>query len=160
MGLTAGGATQDALAASGVARSAMSATKVMVNADILFTIVGGPIQILNLMSECVTANNATASTLQYQSVPTVGSAQTISGATTTLASVAAGTTVVLSPTALTTAPVISLAAAGGAQLGLNVGNKVTVTAGTIKAVIGTGSTTGTWKHYISYIPMAPGVTVT
>ncbi len=51
---------------------------VMVNGDTLFTMVGD-VQILNLFSECISANDATASTLQYSITPTVGSATTISG---------------------------------------------------------------------------------
>lgn len=135
-------------------------TAVMVNGNTLFTVAGGPIQILALQSVCVTANDATASTLQYQSNPTVGTATAISAATATLASATAGTTVTLNATSLATAPDIVTDASGGVSLGANVGNKIIVQAGTIKAVIGTGSTTGTWKHYISYIPLAPGVTVT
>jgi hypothetical protein len=136
-----------------------TAAAVMVNGNTLFTIAGGPIEIVDLQSVCITANDVTASTMQYQSAPTVGSATTISGATTTLASIAAGASVRLAPTALSTAPVISLAAAGGVQLGTAVANMITVQAGTLKLVIGTGSTTGTWKHYLRYRPLAPGVTV-
>jgi len=139
--------------------AATTSPKVMVNADVIFTVTGGPIQIWSLHSECITANNATASTMQYQSVPTVGSAATISGASTTLASIAAGATVLLTPTALSTAPTIALAAAGGVQLGLVAQNKIIVNAGTIKLVIGVGSTTGTWRHHIKYIPLSPAATV-
>jgi hypothetical protein len=141
------------------AKSAVKAAAVMVNNQVAFTIAGGPIQILDLLSECITANDATASTLQWRSNPTVGSAATISGATTTLASIAAGATIRIAPTALTTAPVISLAAAGGVQLGTNVANFITVQPGTIQMVIGTGSTTGTWKHFLRYAPLGTGVTV-
>ena len=136
-----------------------SATAVMVNGDIVFTIAGGPIAIVDLLSECITSNTAVASTMQWQSVPTVGSAATISGASGSLLSVAAGTTVRLAPTALTTAPVIALAAAGGVQLGTNVSNLITVQPGTLKLVIGTGSTVGTWKHFLRYQPLGTGVTV-
>jgi len=139
--------------------AATSATAVMVNADTLFTIAGGPITILSLQSVCVTANGATASTLQYQSNPTVGSAATISGASGSLANATAGSTVTLNATALSTAPDIVTAANGGVQLNAAVANRITVQAGTIKAVIGVGSTTGTWKHYITYYALAPGVTV-
>jgi len=141
-------------------RSVMSSTAVMVNADIVFTVANGPIQILELLSECITTNDATASTMQWQSVPTVGSAATVSGTSAALTSVAAGATVRLAPTALTTAPVVALAAAGGVQLGTNVANRITVQPGTIKLVIGVGSTTGTWRHYLRYIPLNPLVTVT
>ena len=139
--------------------SAVSATKTMVNADIIFTIAGGPIQVYALQSVCIAANDGTASTLQYQSVPTVGTAVTISGASATLASATAGTTVTLNGTALATAPDIVTAANGGVPIGANVANRIIVQAGTIKVVIGVGSTTGTWKHYISYRSLAPGVTV-
>jgi hypothetical protein len=132
----------------------------MVNNQVAFTIAGGPIQILELLSECITANDATASTLQWRSNPTVGSATTISGATTTLASIAAGATIRLAPTALSTAPTISLAAAGGVQLGTNVANIITVQPGTIQMAITIGSTTGTWRHYLRYCPLSTGVTVT
>jgi hypothetical protein len=140
-------------------RAVESSTAVMVNANTVFTITGGPIQILELLSVCVTANDATASTMQWQSVPTVGSAQTFSGASASLASVTAGSTYLLTPTALTTAPTPITAAAGGVQLGANLANRIIVKDGTIKLVIGVGSTTGTWKHYLRYRPLAPSATV-
>jgi len=141
-------------------QSAESVAKTMVNGDIVFTLAGGPIEIVDLLSECITANDGTNSTMQWQSVPTVGSAATISGASTTLASIAAGATVRLAPTALSTALVIALAAAGGVQLGTNVANKITVNPGTLKLVIGVGSTTGTWKHRLLYKPLNKNATVT
>jgi hypothetical protein len=140
-------------------RAAESLTAVMVNANTVFTITGGPIQILELLSVCVTANDATASTLQWQSNPTVGTATTITGATATLASATAGTTVLIQPTALSTAPVIVTAAGGGLHLGLVAQNHIIVKEGTLKIVIAIGSTTGTWKHYLRYRPLSPGATV-
>lgn len=139
--------------------TAKKSAATMVNGTIIFTITGGPILIDEIMSVCITPNDTTASTLQYQSAPTVGSAATISGATASLASATAGTTVRLAPTALSTAPVIVAASAGGVQLGTNVANRIIVNAGTIKIVIGVGSTTGTWEHYIRYYPLTTGVTV-
>jgi hypothetical protein len=133
---------------------AVSATKVMVNGDTLFTVTGGPILVTGLVSVCITSNGATASTLQYRSVPTVGTAQTISNASGSLANAAAGATVTLLGTALTTAANLS---ANGANLGMTA--SMVVPAGTIAAVIGTGSTTGTWKHYLRWQPLASGVTV-
>ena len=140
--------------------SVTGSTLVMINGATLFTITGGPIAILDLVSLCVTANDVTASTMQYQSVPTVGTATTFSGASASLASATAGTTVRLAPTALSTAPTIVAASAGGTQLGTNVANTIVVTAGTIKIVIGVGSTTGTWKHFLWYRPLGQGITVT
>ena len=139
--------------------SVTSATAVMVNGNTLFTIAGGPIAILFLQSVCIASNDATASTLQYSSSPTVGSAKTISAASASLASATAGTTVTMNQTSLATAPDIVTAANGGVPIGANVANNIIVQAGTITAVIGVGSTTGTWKHYIAYVPLAPGVTV-
>jgi hypothetical protein len=140
-------------------RAAQSATAVMVNGTTIFTITGGPIQILELLSVCITANDATASTLQWQSTPTVGTATTITGATATLASATAGTSVLIQPTALSTAPVIVTAANGGLHLGLVAQNHIIVKDGTLKTVIGVGSTTGTWKHYLRYKPLAPNAMV-
>lgn len=139
--------------------SVATAAKVMVNADVVFTITNGPVLIDEIISICIAANNGAASTMQWQSAPTVGSAATISGASASLASATAGTSVRLSPTALSTAPVIVAASAGGVQLGTNVSNRIIIMAGTIKLVIGVGSTTGTWQHYLRYYPLAPGVTV-
>jgi hypothetical protein len=132
---------------------------VMVNAATVFTVSGGPILIEDLLSVCVSANDATASTLQWQSAPTVGTATTFSGASATLASATAGTTIRLAPTALSTAPVIVAASAGGVALGTNVANRIIVKDGTIKLVIGVGSTTGTWQHYLRWRPLAPACAV-
>lgn len=128
---------------------------VMVNGNTIFTISGGPIVILDLLSICVTVNDGTASTLQYSSTPTVGTAKTISGASASLASLAAGGVVRLNPTLLTTAPDIVTAANGGVVLGAAVANRIIVKEGTITIVIGVGSTTGTWKHAIRYSPLTP-----
>ena len=151
------GLTQKVEGAGGF-KIAVTGAKVMVNADILFTL-SGPIQILTLMSVCVTANNATASTMQYQSVPTVGDPTTISGASASLASATAGTTALLTPTALSTAPTLATAAAGGVQLGPDLANRIIVKNGTIKVVVGVGSTTGTWKHILHYLPLDPNCVV-
>jgi len=127
----------------------------VVNGDTLFTLTGGPILIVELVSVCITANGAVASTLQYSSTPTVGSAKTISGASGSLISATAGTVVRLNPTALTTAPDIVTAANGGVVLGGAVANRILVNAGTITAVVGVGTMTGTWRHCIRYKPLTP-----
>lgn len=131
-----------------------SAAAVMVNGDLLFTITGGPVEVTALQSVCITANDATASTLQYTHDPDDGAATTFSGASSSLANAAAGATVTLQGTALTTVPTLT---ANGACLGATRG--IVLQKGTIKAVVGTGSTTGTWKHYIRYRPLAPGSVV-
>lgn len=100
--------------------SAVSATAALGNGTVIFTIAGGPIAILFLHSVCITDQGAAATTLQYSSSPTVGSATVFSGASASLSGVAAGSTVTLNRTALSTAPDIVLASAGGVVLGANV----------------------------------------
>lgn len=137
-------------------RVAVSATAVMVNGDTIFTVAGGPIEIEGLWSECVTANDGTASTLQYSVTHATLGDVTISGASGSLASVAAGSHVTLQTTALSTA---ALLATEGATIHATGPSKILMQPGAIKVVIGVGSTTGTWKHYLRYKPMAVGVTV-
>src|SRR5882762_3650440 len=81
-------------------KSVVTGAAVMVNATTIFTIAGGPILLTQLISECVTANNATASTLQWSLTPTGLSAQTFSAATASLASAAVGTLVEVNFTSL------------------------------------------------------------
>lgn len=149
-------ATNSISAVSGIQEAvATSSTAVMVNGNTIFTVAGGPILIQGLVSECVTANDATASTVQYQVAPTIGTATTISGASASIANAAAGASVTLQGTALATA---ALYAANGPSLIANPGT-IYAPAGTIKVVIGVGSTTGTWRHRIRYKPLVSGVTV-
>lgn len=133
----------------------LTGAKAMVNGDVVFT-AHGDVHIIDLYSECMTNNDATASTMQWKSNPTTGAAATFSGASASLASQVAGARVTLLPTALTTAPVIT---ASGAALG---GNAAGLYApdGTVSLVIGTGSTVGTWRHHMLYIPLTPGAYVT
>lgn len=139
---------------------AESLPKVMTDGDVVFTVAGGPIMIEELFSECITANGATASTMQWSSTPNVGSAATFSGASASLANATAGTTARLAPTALTTALTLVVASSAGQSLGTNVANRIIVKDGQIKLVIGAGATAGTWKHRLRYKPLAPNVTVT
>lgn len=152
-----GGAVAPTVASSTQMESSAVSTNVgtMVTGATIFTVAGGPIMVTGLCSICQTANDATASTLQYQTVSTLGALTgTISGATATLASAVIGTVVTLIGTALSTAPVIS-----ATGVGLMTFTPIEVQAGTIKLVIGVGSTTGTWKHYIRYKPLVAGATV-
>ena len=133
----------------------LKAAATMTNGQTIFTVAGGPIRIISLVSVCATANDGTASTLQYSATPTVGAAQTISGASASLASAAAGASVALAGTALSTAALLN---ANGPNLMANPGT-VFCPAGVITMVIGVGSTTGTWRHFMRYEPLATGVTV-
>lgn len=125
--------------------------KVMVNGDVLFSVVGD-IQLLSLVSECYTANNATASTLQYSFTTSLAQTQTLSAASATLASAIAGTAVIMNGAALTDAPVIY-----ASGVGLNTTARgIRLPSGSLKVVIGVGSTTGTWAHYLRYEPLSSG----
>ena len=124
-----------------------------------FTIAGGPIEILTLLSVCVVANDATASTLQWTVDPTDGAATTISGASATLASVAAGTIVNINGV-LATAAVITAAGTAISQGSGGTGGGIIAPVGVIQSIIGVGATTGTWTHHLRYKPLARGVTVT
>jgi len=133
-----------------------TAAKVMVNGDTIFNVVGD-VLIYSLLSECYTANDATASTLQYSVTNNTSStSQTISAASATLASKAPKTSVLVQLGALTNAPVIANASGVGAFPwgAIRVGDN-----SSIKLVIGVGSTVGMWKHYIRYEPLEAGAYV-
>lgn len=131
----------------------LKSAAVMVNGDTLFTATGDVV-ITHIYSECVTANGVTASTLQYSITPTGLVATTISGASSSLASAIIGTTVSLDGTALSTAPTVSV---NGTAQGTTRG--VLFLSGVLKIVVGVGSTTGTWKHYLRYFPVEAGAYV-
>lgn len=130
------------------------AASTLVDGTDIFTITGGPIEILALGAVCITANDGTASTLQYRADGTDGSATTITGASASLASAAAGTIVAAVPGTLATAPAVY---ANGVGINGTVG--IIVPAGIVEVVIGTGSSTGTWKHFMRYRPLVSGVQV-
>lgn len=138
-----------------MARLNFKGAAVMVNGDTIFTVAGGPILIESLLSECATANDGTASTVQYQVDPTTGAAVTISGASASLACAVAGATLTLQGTALTTAALLN---ASGGNVGMSA-NGLMVTEGVIKIVVAVGSTTGTWTHHLRWRPLQAGVTV-
>lgn len=126
-----------------------------------FTIAGGPIRILDLVSYCIVGGDGAASTLQWSADGTVGAATTFTGASGSLAAFAAGGIVYCNLTALTTAPVITQTA-GVALAGptTSTGGGIYVPAGIIKMVIGTAdSTTGTYQHYLRWAPLGPGISV-
>lgn len=128
---------------------------VLTNGMNLFTVVGDII-IQDLVLECITANNTTASTVQFSYSATVGGVATFSGTSASLASLAAGATVDLTPTALATAPAVTTN--GVAPLGL--GNGIRVPDGTITLTVNVGSTTGTWQAYLTWTPLNVNSTVT
>lgn len=135
-----------------------SVAAVMVTGTTIFTIAGGPIFVEELLSLCVTPNDATASTLQWSADGTVGAATTFTAATASLASAIAGTMAICNFTALSTAPDLVVTGVGLASIKTR---GIILPAGIITTTIGTGSTTGTWNHFMRWRPMGgPEVTVT
>lgn len=131
-----------------------SSIGVMVNGMTLFNVLGD-IEILDLWSECQTPNGLTASTLQYAATATGLAQQTLSGVSAALTSAAAGTVVAIDGTSLATAPNVYTTGVGLGQTSRG----INMLAGLIQAIIGIGSTTGTWKHYLRYRPLSSGATV-
>lgn len=137
------------------------AAQAITNAGTIFTVAGGPIEVIDLILICIVGADSTAATIQFESIPTVGSTVTISGASASLANVAAGTTVVLNFAAtaiLSTAPTIG---ASGAQAFLKSTSGIIIPAGTINTVVGSGPfVSATYSPFIRFRPLARGVTVT
>jgi hypothetical protein len=131
-----------------------SGAKVMVNDDTLFTVVGS-VQLVSLVSECVTVNGATASTLLWKFTTSAASPLTtnLSSASSTLASTVPGYAL-----AMTNAAALGEAPTQGASgVLINTASRgVRVPAGAVKITIGVGSTTGTWQHYVRYEPLENG----
>jgi hypothetical protein len=130
--------------------------KVMVNGDVMFTTTGD-VLIYAMASECYTANDTTATLIQYNVTNNnTATSQTISAATTTLASKTVGTSILLQLGSVANAPVITTASGVGAFPW----GAIRVPGGsTINLIVSVGSTTGTWKHYIRYEPMEVGAMV-
>ena len=140
-------------------KSVVNTTAVLVNTTTIFTIAGGPIEILSLVARCVTGNDGTASTLQWSADPTDGAAATFSGVSASLANAAAGAMAILQGTALTTAPIVNATGVGLSMSGATPTLGIIVGAGIITTTIAAGSTTGTWQHHMRYRPLSRGVTV-
>ena len=131
----------------------------MSNALTIFTVAGGPIELLTLLSYSSTINDGTASTLQYSTDPTVGAATTISGASASLATAAAGTHVIRTGD-LGDAPVVKTNGTFQPEWATGEGYSIIIPVGIITIVVGVGSTTGLWQHNLRYAPLERGATVT
>lgn len=127
---------------------------VLTNGLDLFTVTG-TVRVIALYLLCATVNDGTASTIQFNAVPTVGGATTLSGASASVANAAAGATITLAGTALATA---ALYGANGPNLIANPGT-ILVPAGVIDVVVAVGSTTGTWSAHLVYEPLSSGASV-
>lgn len=146
----------------GYGQATATGAALLVNGTTVFTIAGGPIRIVDLVSYVIVGGDAAASTLQWSADGTVGAATTFTNASSSLASLAAGGIVYNNFTTLATAPVITQTA-GVALAGptTSTGGGIYVPAGIITMVIGgANTTTGTYSHYMRWVPLARGVTVT
>ena len=132
----------------------VTGSAILANGTTVFTVAGGPIQIVEIGAVCITANGAGATTLQYSADGTNGAATTITGASASLANATAGTIVLAVPGTLATAPAVY---ANGVGIAGTV--NIVVPAGIITNVVATGPTTGTWRQFIRYIPLSPDSTV-
>jgi len=119
----------------------------------IFTIAGGPIEVVELLSVCISSNDGTATLLKYTADPTDGAATDLTIASASLASATLGTTALVTGT-FGSAPTISAngVVAGGTT-------KFIVTVGVIQTITTGGVTTGTWTHHLRYKPLSKGVTV-
>jgi hypothetical protein len=146
----------------GVSQCTVTGAAILTNGTTVFTVANGPIRIMDLVSYVIVGGDATAATLQWSADGTVGAATTFTGTSSALTSLAAGGIVYNNFTALTTAPVITQTA-GVALAGptTSTGGGVYVPAGIITMVIGSGPTvTATYQHFMRWMPLAQGVTVT
>lgn len=134
-----------------------SSAAVMSNGLSVFNVTGD-VLIFAILSECYTANGATASTLQYSVTNnTTSTSQTMSGASASLANAAIGVSVIAQLGSLSNAPTVTNASG----VGVFPWGAVRVAGNsTIKLVVGTGSTTGTWKHYVHYQQLEDGAVIT
>lgn len=139
-------------------RAVLTGAALLVTGTTVFTIAGGPIHIFSLLSICMVGSDSTAATLQWSADGTVGAATVFTAASASRANQAAGDMIICNFTALSTAPDLVTAGVG---LGPVLTRGVIVPAGIITSTIGSGpTTTGTYKHYLRYRPLATGVTVT
>ena len=120
----------------------------------VFTVAGGPIEVISLISVCVSGNDGTATLHKWTVNPTDGTATDISAASATLANATAGTILNITGT-LANATVITAQGTAIAQAG-----GVVVPVGVITSITSGGATTGTWTHHLRYKPLGRGVVIT
>ena len=146
----------------GYGSSTTTGAALLVDGTTAFTVSGGPIRVTDLISYVIVGGDSTAATLKWNADGLVGAATDFTAASSALTSLAAGGVVYCNFTTLATAPVITQTA-GVALAGPTAatGGGIYVPEGIIKMVIGSGPTvTATYKHFLRWIPLARGVTVT
>jgi len=149
--------TNDAAAGAVTAYyNAQTRSAVMTNGLELFKTTGD-VLIFAILSDCYTDNDATASTLQYSVTNnTTTTTATMSGTSASLANKTKGTAAIAQLGALTNAPIVSTASSVGVFPwgAVRVGGNSSITIN-----IGTGSTTGTWRHYVHWQPLEQGANI-
>ena len=121
-----------------------------------FNVVGGRVMITSLIGEFTTAMDATATTLKFSAVPTVGTANNMSAVSAALTSAEIGTLLSLDgviATALQAGPANSGSVGGMTKPQI-------VAKGTIDAVTATATAPGSAKWALTYIPIDEGAYVT
>ena len=136
--------------------NAKTSPAVMTNGLSIFN-VSGDVLVFAIFSECYTANGATASTLQYTSTNnTTTTTGNMSGASASLANAAVGVSTIAQLGAVTNAPTLTTASG----VGVFPWGAIRLPGdSTIKLVIGVGSTTGTWVHYVHWQPIEDGAII-
>lgn len=123
-----------------------------------FTVAGGLVWVTGLIGICTAAGDATATTLLFSAVPTVGAANNMCGASASLASAVIGQLVALDGTAITTA-----LQAGGVTTGGNIGGMakpIIVGIGTINAVTANTNASLAYRWILMYVPIDDGASIT
>lgn len=131
-------------------RVTVSSAAALVTGTTIFTIAGGFIKVLELISLCNTVCDTTAATLQWSADGTAAgqTATTFTGTSSSLASFAAGGIVYCNFAALTTAPIIT--GTTGVTLSSTTATGIIIPAGIITSTVGSGPTTGTFTHYLRW----------
>lgn len=137
--------------------NAKTTPAVMTNGLTIFNVTGD-VLVFAILSECYTANGATASTIQYTSTNnTTTTTGNMSAASASLANAAIGVSVIAQLGAVSNAPTVTTASG----VGVFPWGAIRIPGNSsIKLVVGTGSTTGTWVHYIHWQPLEDGAIVT
>jgi hypothetical protein len=122
-----------------------------------FTVAGGLVAVTSLVGICTAAGDATATTLLFSAVPTVGGANNMCGASASLASMVVGGLVSLDGTAITTALQATAAGCGGNIGGM--AKPIIVGIGTINAVTANTNATLAFRWILTYIPLDDGASI-
>lgn len=128
-------------------------TPLAASATTLFTVAGGRILIISLVGQVTTVIQAQATTVQFISTPTTGSAVNLSNATGDLNALQVGGTVALASTLGGTAVVANAGANVIAQ------PKILVPVGNITVTMGAAST-GALKYELIWVAYDSGASVT